>query len=303
MREHTFRLECSDGARLHVRAWLPTRVRGVVQIAHGAAEHGGRYARVAKALTKAGYAVYANDHRGHGLTVRRPDELGRLAETGGWDRCVADLAELNEHIRNRHPGAGVILMGHSMGSFLAQQYLVEYGETLAALVLSGSTKLEAPPAGASPDPAGASDPFAVMNAAFAPNRTPFDWLSRDPDEVDRYIADELCGFALSEATFAQMLAAAPRNYQWERLAGIRSDLPIYLFAGDRDPVNAGLSGLDALIWTYRGAGLSNLTWRFYAEGRHEMLNETNRDEVVADLIRWLNGVRGPDRRVRGARSG
>jgi alpha-beta hydrolase superfamily lysophospholipase len=297
MREETFQLDCSDGAQLHVRAWLPPRVRGVVQIAHGAAEHGQRYARVAKALAEAGYAVYANDHRGHGLTVRSPDELGRLAETGGWDRCVADLAELNEHIRDRHAGAGVTLMGHSMGSFLAQQYLVEYGETLTALVLSGSTKLEALPGGASTDPVEESDPFAVMNAAFAPTRTPFDWLSRDPDEVDRYIADELCGFALSEATFAQMLAAAPRSYEPAKLAGIPVDLPIYLFAGDRDPVNAGLAGLEALIETYRSAGLSKVTWRFYPEGRHEMLNETNRDEVTADLIHWLDGVPCTDPQV------
>jgi len=297
MREETFHLGCSDGAQLHVRAWLPSRVRGAVQIAHGAAEHGQRYARVAKALAEAGYAVYANDHRGHGLSVRSPDELGRLAETGGWDRCVADLAELNEHIRDRHAGAGVTLMGHSMGSFLAQQYLVEYGDTLAALVLSGSTKLEAIPGGASTGSAEESDPFAVMNAAFEPTRTPFDWLSRDPDEVDRYIADELCGFALSEATFAQMLAAVPRNYQPAKLAGIPVDLPIYLFAGDCDPVNAGLVGLEALIETYRSAGLSKVTWRFYPEGRHEMLNETNRDEVVADLIHWLDGVPCTDPQV------
>lgn len=293
MREETFYLGCSDGAQVHVRAWLPDRVRGVVQIAHGAAEHGQRYARVAKALADAGYAVYANDHRGHGHTVRSAAELGRLAETGGWDRCVADLAELNERIQGRHVGAGVTLLGHSMGSFLAQRYLVEYGETLTALVLSGSTKLEARPGDASADSVEESDPFAVMNAAFAPTRTPFDWLSRDPDEVDRYIADELCGFALSDATFAQMLAAAPRNYQPEELARIPVDLPIYLFAGDRDPVNQGLVGLEALIETYRNAGLSKLTWRFYPEGRHEMLNETNRDEVVADLIHWLEGVRGP----------
>ena len=293
MREETFVLGCSDGAQVHVRAWLPDRVRGVVQIAHGAAEHGQRYARVAKALADAGYAVYANDHRGHGRTVRGAAELGRLAEAGGWDRCVADLAELNEHIQGRHVGAGVTLLGHSMGSFLAQQYLVEYGETLTALVLSGSTKLAAPPGVAPADPVDASDPFAVMNAAFAPTRTPFDWLSRDPDEVDRYIADELCGFALSDATFAQMLASVPRSYQPERLARIPVDLPIYLFAGDRDPVNQGLAGLEALIETYRNAGLTKLAWRFYPEGRHEMLNETNRDEVVADLIQWLEGVRGP----------
>lgn len=281
-------MRCSDGLQLYVRVWLPSQVRGAVMIAHGAAEHGGRYARVAQLLAGTGYAVYANDHRGHGRTARNPEELGRLAESGGWERCVADLGELTQHIRERHDGASVALMGHSMGSFLAQQYITLHGENLSALVLSGSTQLEALPGEKAAEAADVEDPFAIMNAAFTPTRTPFDWLSRDPAEVDRYVADERCGFALSEATFEQMLASVTHAYLPEKLARVPKELPIYLFAGERDPINAGLVGLKALIEMYRAAGLTNLSWHFYPGGRHEMLNETNREEVMANLLRFLD---------------
>ncbi len=288
MRSSQFSLRRDDGIELAVHAWLPERPRAALQIAHGAAEHAMRYARAAERLARAGYAVYANDHRGHGATARSGAELGALAECGGFERAVADLAALNAELRARHPGLPVALLGHSLGSFLVQQYLCEHGATLDAAVLSGSTRLAALPELPAPAPgAPAIDPFALLNAPFEPSRTPFDWLSRDPEEVDRYCSDPRCGFALSAATLAELARLPERLYAPERLARIPRELPLYLFAGDRDPVNQALAGLEALVECYRAAGLRRLELRAYPGGRHEMLNETNRDEVMDDLAQWL----------------
>lgn len=291
MRASSFVLHRDDGLELVVYSWQPEQPRAALQIAHGAAEHAGRYARLAERLAHAGYAVYANDHRGHGRTARSERELGALAECGGFERAVSDLAALNAHLRGLHPGLPIALLGHSLGSFLVQQYLCEYGATLTAAILSGSTQLAALPELPPPAPgAPAVEPFALLNAPFEPARTPFDWLSRDPDEVDRYLADPHCGFALSAATVAELGRLSERLYAPERLARIPRDLPLYLFAGDRDPLNQGLSGLEALVETYRAAGLRRLELRSYAGGRHEMLNETNREQVMDDLVQWLEAA-------------
>jgi alpha-beta hydrolase superfamily lysophospholipase len=284
VKAESFEWVASDARALHVYRWLPDRPRAIVQIVHGAAEHAGRYAELAEELALAGYGVYAHDQRGHGRSARSPAELGALAESGGWDRAVEDLAELGARHRVGHPGLGLVLLGHSLGSFMVQQYLGRHADTLAAAVLSGSAKLEIP--AQAPDPE--LDAFAALNAPFEPARTRFDWLSRDPAAVDRYVADPLCGFALSPATYAQMLGAAAQLYAPGRLARIPRDLPIYLLAGDRDPINQELGALHALLETYRAAGLRRVTHRFHAGGRHEMFNETNRKEVVAELIAWLD---------------
>jgi len=289
LKQTSFSLRADDGCEIFVYQWLGTEARAALQIAHGLAEHAGRYARTAERLVAAGYAVYANDHRGHGRTARGRHELGALAEAGGWDRVVADLALLNARIQADHPGLPVALLGHSLGSFMLQHYLGEHGDSIAAAVLSGSTKLGPIPGTTAPAD---RDPFAALNAPFAPARTPFDWLSRDAAEVDRYIADPLCGFQPSAATLAALAQLPARLYDPAALARIPPELPIYVFSGDRDPVHADLAGLHALLETYRAAGLRNVLHRFYAGGRHEMLNETNRDEVTSDLIRWLGAALG-----------
>src|SRR6266436_4746710 len=132
-------LTAADGAAVFVHCWRPEAMpRGVVQIAHGLAEHGGRYARLAAALTEAGYSVYASDHRGHGRTVPTPEDLGFFAARDGWGKSLDDLWRLNRRIAADHPGAPIILLGHSMGSFMAQHFISAHGDALAGVVLSGS---------------------------------------------------------------------------------------------------------------------------------------------------------------------
>ncbi len=291
----------ADGAPLHVYCWKPADVaaplRAVVHIAHGMAEHAGRYARLAQALTDARMLVYAHDQRGHGLTAPKA-ELGHLR----WARLTSDLRELLEAERARHPGVPLVLFGHSMGSYAAQDVMADVSDQLAAVVMSGSNGKPPPLAAAGRviaraerlrvGPKGASKllnvlSFEAFNKAFKPTRTAFDWLSRDPLEVDAYVADPLCGFDCSTTTWVELLDALARINEPAHQRRIRKSLPVYIFAGAEDPVSERTKGLSQLVAAYRAAGLGDVTHKFYAGARHEVLNETNRHEVTTDLVRWL----------------
>jgi alpha-beta hydrolase superfamily lysophospholipase len=290
------------GRGIFTRRWSPHDTpRAALMIAHGLAEHGARYARLAEALTGAGIVVYAHDHRGHGPACP-PADLGFFAERDGWRACLDDIHAVAQAIRAAHPGLPLVFFGHSMGSFMGQTYIAEHGDDLAGAVLSGSAG--SPPAilrvgrlllaieRLRVGKRGHSKliqalMFDGLNKAFEPARTPYDWLSRDPAEVDAYAADPLCGFPLT-AQIARDVAGALGELGSAELAGrVRKDLPLYVFSGERDPVGAKVHGL---IDSYRVAGLTRLTSRIYPEGRHEMLNDINRDEVTADLLAWLEGV-------------
>ncbi|WP_059005613.1 alpha/beta hydrolase [Streptomyces specialis] len=279
-----FEFTSENDVRIHVHEWHPRIApRGIVQIAHGMGEHAGRYAPLAESLNATGYIVYANDHRGHGLSMHAgPGRLGK----DGWNLLVQDMVTVSRTARERHPGLPLILLGHSMGSFALQQYLLDNADLLAGAALSGTTAPDR--RFADPDaPARDEDLFARFNDAFHPVRTPFDWLSRDERQVDAYLADPLCGFTLDPEGTAELATAAQRLAQPR---GIPADLPLYVVVGDRDPLNAGLTLSDLVVGRYRDAGLTDLTYRVYPEARHEVLNELNRDEVVADLTRWINRV-------------
>lgn len=302
MRADSLRLAADDGAQIHIYRWLPdVAPRGVIQIAHGLAEHAGRYARLAAALTDRGFAVYADDHRGHGQSAPQ-GEHGFFGERDGWRKCVGDLWALNRRIASDHPGLPIILLGHSMGSFMAQDFVADHGDAIAGLVLSGSNGPPPAIAGVGRMIArierlrlGARGKSALLqammfgefNKRFKPARTEFDWLSRDPAEVDAYVADPLCGFEFSNQLAVDLLDALGPLLKPERLARIRRDLPVYIFSGSDDPVGANLP---ALAEAYRNAGLTRVEMKIYPGARHETLNETNRDEVTADLVRWSEGI-------------
>ncbi|MER7520718.1 alpha/beta hydrolase [Streptomyces sp. NPDC126499] len=289
-----FTFTSQDGVEIHVHAWQPAGpARGIVQIAHGMGEHAGRYTPLAEHLAGLGYAVYAGDHRGHGLSMHAgPGHLG----ADGWNLLVADIAALTRIARERHPGLPVILLGHSMGSFAAQQYLLDHAALVDGVALSGTTAVDRL-LGALLDPAGRTEEggsegggaFAAFNEAFEPARTEADWLSRDEEQVDLYLADPLCGFTADGQAMADMAAGAGRLTDPR---GIPADLPLYVMVGDHDPLNGRLALSDLLVSRYRAAGLTDVTYRTYAGARHEVLNETNRDEVVADLTAWIERVAG-----------
>jgi alpha-beta hydrolase superfamily lysophospholipase len=298
-----FAFRADDGASLLGRRWLPDgRPKAIVQIAHGLAEHSARYGRLAGALNAAGYAAYAFDLRGHGPACA-PADLGHFADGDGWAKCVGDLWAFNRLIAAEQPGVPIVFLGHSMGSFLGQSFVAEHADALAGAVYSGSNG--APPIATAGryiarferlrlGKRGKSKLlnqvlFGDFNKPFAPARTAFDWLSRDPAEVDAYVADPLCGFPFTTQLAVDLLDALPGLLAKEKLARILKDLPTYVFSGERDPVGANIKGLNESL---RDAGFTKLTSRIYPGARHETLNETNRDEVMRDLIAWLDRAVG-----------
>jgi alpha-beta hydrolase superfamily lysophospholipase len=303
MESSSFKLDTSDGASLFVYRWLPEGPpKAAVQVVHGWAEHAARYARLAEALCREGYAVYADDHRGHGRTARTPAELGYFTDRDGWNRVVEDLWQLHQRIRTDHPQTPLVIFGHSLGAFLAQHFISEHGDAIVAAVLSGTNGK--PPAVArlgtlmirlerlrrgrhGKSRLLQSIFFGPFNKPFEPARTPFDWLSRDTAEVDKYVADPLCGFDSQVQLFIDILEGLLEISKPARLARIPKTLPIYIFRGNRDPVG---NNIGQLLTAFRAAGLRAVTYKEYPDARHETLNETKRDEVTKDLIAWLNAV-------------
>ena len=281
-----FSYESADGRRLAGYRWTAQDEQtsaGVVVLVHGMGEHVRRYDHVADALTSYGFVVYGHDHRGHGASVAATDPPGHLGPNGWW-ALVDDLNLLIARARSDHPGLPVVMVAHSMGSFAAQQFLLDHGSSVDAVALTGTAAVDLlEPA---LDLSGDLE-LSAFNAAFHPARTDFDWLSRDESIVDAYIADPLCGFGIDTASLKDMFAGARRLADPAEVARIPRDLPLYVAVGSKDPVNAGLTLLWALVDRYRAAGLDDVTVRVYDEGRHEILNETNRAAVIDDLVHWL----------------
>ncbi|MGN8277814.1 lysophospholipase [Pseudomonas sp. SMN5] len=301
MIHQTCMLTATDHSRLYVNQWLPdTAPSAVVMLAHGMAEHSGRYERLAQALCEEGYGVYAPDLRGHGHTVDNAI-LGHYADQDGWAKVVGDLASLNHHIRQQHPETPIVLLGHSMGSYIAQGYLLHHSASLHGAILSGSNfqpvalyraarliaRFERRRQGAT----GRSAliewlSFGSFNKKFKPARTPFDWLSRDPAEVDKYVHDPLCGFRCTNQLWIDLLGGLQQISKASNLAQIDPDLPLLVMGGECDPVSEG-KRLKDLADALRAAGSRHLQLTIYPQARHELFNETNRAEVTADVLAWM----------------
>jgi alpha-beta hydrolase superfamily lysophospholipase len=304
MQSSTFALATPDGIQLHVNRWLPEGpTKAVVQVAHGMAEHSDRYARFAERLTAAGYAVYASDHRGHGGTARTPHEAGYFADRRGFETVVEDMHLLAEHAREEHPELPFFLFGHSMGSFLSRSFAARFGAELDGLVLSGTAgdpgALGKVGVGLATAQArlrgrrhisGLMDQltFGQYNAAFKPNRTKFDWLSRDEAEVDKYVADERCGNVFTSGFFVDLLSGLAAINSDGLVSRVPKDLPIHLVAGSLDPVGGKGKGVQKVADQYRRAGVADVSLKLWPEARHEVLNETNRDEVMQEVVGWLD---------------
>ncbi|GAA5162429.1 alpha/beta hydrolase [Ornithinimicrobium tianjinense] len=303
MSTSTFTHAVPDGTILHVHRWLPEALpRAVVQVAHGMVEHAARYDHLGERLSASGYAVYASDHRGHGRTAGGPDELGHLGDDGGFDAVVDDLAALTAELRDAHPGVPVVLLGHSMGSFLARAYAARHGELIDGLILSGTAgdpgllgavgqrlaSLEARVRG----PRARSRLMEALvlgpnNRPFRPARTKFDWLSRDAAQVDAYAADELSGGTATAAFYRDLLQGLRRVNRPSTAALTPSDLPVHIVVGEVDPVGGQAAAVE-VAGLLLAAGVRDVTVRVWPGARHEVLNETNRDEVEANLLAWLD---------------
>lgn len=287
MEETTFTFTDAQGEKITAYRWAGTEpARVIVQVAHGMGEHALRYRRLAEALVGAGAVVYANDHRGHGATAGSPEGYGHLGE-GGWDALVGGVVTLGDLAREEQPGLPLVAFGHSMGSFALQCVLLDHSDRLTGAVLSGTTAVDV--IAAALDPSQPAD-LTAFNAPFEPARTPYDWLSRDPDEVDKYVADPGCGFGVDAEGMAGLVARAPELADPERLSHIRVSLPILIQSGVDDPLAGGGSLVELVADRYRAAGVQDVQLELYPGARHEIYNETNRDAVTADLLAWLDRV-------------
>ena len=287
------------GHRIPVRIYEPSAdVVGVIQVLHGLGEHSRRYGRFAAVAVERGFAVCMHDHRGHG-EHNRP--LGYFAEKKGWHLLVDDTKVVHDHVLERYAGKPLVLLGHSMGSFIAQTFAMHYGAKLTGMILSGPNwprRLQLLPAmliarfealrnsrrGRSPLLQKLS--FGKFNKRFKPARTEMDWLSRDENEVDLYIDDPLCGGPFTCGLWIDLLGGLYELGSDHALSRIRSDLPILITGGGDDPVG-GEDGMTRLAMHYAQTSHSRVSLKIYPEGRHEMLNETNRDEVTDDWLDWI----------------
>ncbi|MBN1520662.1 MAG: lysophospholipase [Spirochaetales bacterium] len=302
MKAQEFSYISDDGKSIHVRRWTPSgKPLALILAAHGMAEHGGRYAAFAEAMTGRGYEVWAPDHRGHGKTAAE-GELGWLAEKDGFRRVVDDLHGLAERMRSDVPGVPLFLLGHSWGSMLSQGFVGLYGKLLSGCILSSTTADGGPVAAVgklivalggrmrgwkTPSPLADTMSFGAYNKPFKPTRTKFDWLSRDNAEVDAYVADPFCGFVCTWGYFRDILSGMSWMSSRDVRNGIPKDLPILLASGTDDPLGGTSGGLQRLIDAYKAQGLTSVDVSLYKGGRHELLHETNRAEVTGDIGDWI----------------
>jgi alpha-beta hydrolase superfamily lysophospholipase len=303
MQATTFTFKATDGPEIFVYKWSPdagTKPKAAVQIAHGAAEHALRYERFAGYLTKAGYVVYANDHRGHGKTAGDLKKAG-IAGPDGWNGIMRDMHQLSDIIRQENPGLPLIFFGHSMGSLIAQNYIENWGDELKGAVLTGTFgSLGGDPAAivamceqevqANGEDAPSqlfANMFVGFNQPFRP-KTGFEWLSRDEAEVQKYVDDPWCGFPFSNRLVIDFFNGAAHIWSPENEARIPKELPLLIASGELDPAGGNGASVKELVDRYRANGMTNIQIKFYPQARHEILNETNRDEVQRDIMAWMD---------------
>src|SRR5690625_4678230 len=300
-----FSLQTKDGIHMNVYKWeRNSDVRGVIQIAHGMAEHILRYEPFCKFLTSNGFIVYGNDHRGHGGTIALVDDKGFFAESNGFEKVVHDMKLLSDEIKKEYPHLPLFLFGHSMGSFLTRRYIQLFQNNLAGVILSGTgkdkgligkiglliAKLEVKRRGArTPSPFLDKLTFGNYNKKFKPTRTKFDFLSRDTNIVDQYVEDELCGFICTAGFFVDLIYGLDLIHRKEEMEKVPYALPIFLIAGDQDPVGDNGKGVQNVFEQFNKR-CEYVEMKLYKGARHEVLNEINRDEVYDDILQWLHQV-------------
>lgn len=290
----------NDGRRIAYRQWLVPSPSVVVHVVHGMSEHSGCYGDVARRLNAAGFSVYAHDHCCHGENVAIA-QLGLVSDTQNWDVIHENMLTINTLIRKENPGVPVAVLGHSMGSFIAQRFAQQHPDCIDCLVLEGSSfeprwltftarwiaeleVLRQGPAGKSPLLHALT--FGGFNRSIKNAATAFDWVSRDATFVATYVNDPRCGMQVANAFWRDMFRFLNKLYSRQSLQQFHPGLPVYLFSGDRDPVGHNGKGVKSLA-AWLKTRLNNVTLKLYPEARHDMLHEINQSEVIEDLASWM----------------
>lgn len=291
-----------DGCSIHALEWAPEGPpRGIVHLVHGISEHIGRYDETARFLAEHGFLVCGEDHLGHGRTVT-DGSYGFFAPENGWTLAARDVRALRKLEGARHPNLPYFLLGHSMGSFLTRTYLILWPGTVSGAVLMGTGQEPAPlvalgkrisalecrrlgPRGVSPLVHTLS--LGAYNRRFRPSRTPSDWLSRDPAEVDAFLADPLCQSRPTVSLFRDMMGGLQLIARRDQLARMGPSVPVCFLSGQEDPVGGMGRGVEQVVRMFQDAGCRDLSLHLYPGARHELFHEQNRREVWADLLDWL----------------
>jgi alpha-beta hydrolase superfamily lysophospholipase len=295
-------LASPSGATLFLRVKQARAApRAVIQINHGMAEHGARYARLGEAAAAAGFAVYVHDQRGHGATTAPDAPAGRFAARDGVAKVIADVAAVHDLIRREHPGVPVICLGHSMGAAIALAFALEHSARIAGLALWNGNFSPGPTGrlarwlldwerlrlgSDAPSRIAARLAFRAWARSVPDRRTDFDWLSHDAAEVDTYIRDPLCGWDASVGMWRDAKEMVFRGADDRRLSTLPRDLPINLVGGGHDPVTEGGRAVRRFARRLAALGFTRIASTIYPENRHESLNEINRDRVTAEFLAW-----------------
>lgn len=286
--------------------WLPDdqKIKGVLQIAHGITEHIGRYDAFARFMANSGFAVAGNSHLGHGQSASGERGMGFFARRGGWETAAEDLYLLHQTMRRQYPDTPYFLLGHSMGSFLSRTLLIRHPECLNGCILSGTgqqaplllltgcaiTRMACVFCGArQPSPRLNLLCKSVYNRRVLNRRSPGDWLTRNQESVDRFTADTACGFVPTAAMLRDLLGGIRYVGKMKNARKMRKDLPVLIISGIQDPVGDYGAGVRKVYRLFKKAGLRDVTMTLYDGARHEVLNETNREEVYNDVLQWMMG--------------
>lgn len=308
MKKEEFYFDSRDGqSTIHAVRYTPDskEVIGVVQIIHGMAEYVERYEEFAEFLTDKGFVVTGDDHLGHGKSVPQGGSFGYFCEQDPATVVVRDVHRLKKKTQSLYPGVPYIILGHSMGSFILRNYLCRYGTGISGAVIVG-TGMQSPAViklskvvtalqkrfcgskhvGKFIDKAA----FGSYNKRFEPVRTPADWLSRNEANVDRYVADPLCGFVFTVNGFETLFELISRIQKRENLEKVPKTLPVFMVAGGDDPVGEFGEGVKRAFASLKDVGLTNIQMKLYEKDRHELLNEVDRDVVMQDIYDWIKGT-------------
>ncbi|HGM3508595.1 TPA: lysophospholipase [Clostridioides difficile] len=300
-----FTFKGEEGLDIYTYKWEDENIKSpkaVVQIAHGMAETAQRYETFAKELTKNGYIVYINDHRGHGKTAKTIENVGYLAEKEGFRCLVEDMYTLTNIIKKENDKLPIYLFGHSMGSFASQRYIMDYSDNLSGLILCGSNgkqgiilnfaqmiiNREIKKHGRRSRSNKINDLIFGGKIIKRNKNIKFDWLSRDREQVEKYINDPFCGVVCSCGFFYDLVQGLKEIEDKQNLKKIPLDIPIYIISGDKDPIGKNGKGVLRLRDRYMKLGVKDVSCKLYKDGRHELLNEINKQEVFEDIICWLN---------------
>jgi alpha-beta hydrolase superfamily lysophospholipase len=304
MREEKYRIKGIENHSIYVVSWKPESnvIKGVVQIVHGMAEHCMRYREFAEFLTQEGYIVYAHDHRGHGLSVSEDEEQGFVHTNDGFMKLVEETHMVTEFIKKNEKNKKIFILGHSMGSFVTRKYIQIYDKDVVGVIISGTGDsqgiLGVVGKGIAKSISGVKGKkykskllddmsFGSYNNKFKPVRTKMDWLSRDEKQVDMYIKDEACGFICSAWTYVDILNGISMVSSKKNIKKTRNELPILFISGEKDPVGNGGKGVRKVYEKYYCAGLQ-VQLKLFSEARHEILNETNKEEVYKYILEWID---------------